>query len=113
MHTARWRLAVVVAAIVVVTICGRLIDVRQLAGDVKGDEATYIAMAFSLADDGDLKWEREDYTRFAALYDRGPDGIFLKRAYDVAGDTPVPVDRYVAFGKALAYPVAAAPFVRL
>jgi hypothetical protein len=102
-------------SIAAVTCCGRLVDVRRVAGDIKGDESTYIAMAFSLAKDGDLHYEPKDYQRFVALYGHGPNGIFLKRRYHLgfAGKEPVPSDRSLAFGKALAYPVAAAPFVLL
>ena len=39
----------VILAVVLATLAGRFIDVRTVAGDIKGDEATYIAMAMSLA----------------------------------------------------------------
>ncbi|MEO7191062.1 MAG: hypothetical protein ABI051_08395 [Vicinamibacterales bacterium] len=104
---------VVVGAVVLATLCGRLIDVRHVAGDIKGDEATYIAMASSLANDGDLRWRPEDYRRFKAVYERGPSGIFLKRSYHFSlhNPSPVPADESLSFGKALIYPAAAAPFV--
>jgi hypothetical protein len=92
---------------------GRLLDTRRIAGDIKGDESTYIAMALSLADDGDLRYEKEDYQRFVGLYGHGPSGIFLKRRYHLGinGKVPVPAEEGLAYGKALVYPVAAAPFV--
>ena len=92
---------------------GRLIDVRRVVGDIKGDESTYIAMALSLANDGDLRYEPADYRRFVSLYGHGPSGIFLKTRYHLGltGKTPVPPGESLAYGKALAYPVAAAPFV--
>jgi hypothetical protein len=104
-----------VVLIVAAALGGRLIDARRLAGDIKGDESTYIAMAFSLARDGDLRYEARDYQRFVGLYGHGPSGIFLKRRYALGlhGKTPVPSTDSLAFGKALAYPMAAAPFVVL
>ncbi|HUF47076.1 MAG TPA: hypothetical protein VMM93_04610, partial [Vicinamibacterales bacterium] len=111
--------------IVVVAVAGRFVDFRALAGPVKGDEATYIAMAFSLAHDGDLLYDRGDYERFVAANDQIPDGIFLKRAYDLEVDfeaswppvrivqTPEPATERLTYGKALIYPLVAAPFVAL
>jgi hypothetical protein len=108
----RLALSVLILAAV---FAGRWIDVRELAGPIKGDEATYVAMALSLAEDGDLYYEREDYTRFVELYGDGPSGIFLKRRYTLGpgGKTPVPADQSLAYGKALIYPLAAAPFAWL
>lgn len=92
---------------------------------LKGDEATYTAMALSAAYDGDLTFERGDLERFWAVYTCGPDGAFLKRGKQVrvklVGAWPfvrvmrwgdAPLDR-LYFGKAYIYPVFAAPFVRL
>lgn len=109
----RTRLAVLVVAVVLVTAAGRLIDVRDVAGDIKGDEATYISMAFSLAHDGDLRYDRGDYLRFVDLYGHGPNGIFLKRSYrfGFGESTPIPTSEGLSYGKALIYPAAAAPFV--
>ncbi|MEO8484371.1 MAG: hypothetical protein ABI634_19345 [Acidobacteriota bacterium] len=105
----------VVAIVVLAGLAGRMIDARWIAGDIKGDEATYIAMAFSLADDADLRYDRADYQRFVSLYGHGPSGIFLKLRYHLTlgGKEPVPSDNSLAFGKALAYPVVAAPFVAI
>ncbi len=92
---------------------------------IKGDEATYIAMALSVAYDGDLKFGPQDLHRFQRLYGTGPEGIFLQQGYDLhlevaPGWPPVRVSRTrrpsregLAFGKAFAYPVVAAPFIRL
>lgn len=92
---------------------------------LKGDEASYTAMALSAAYDGDLAFERKDLERFWAVYTCGPDGAFLKRGKQVrvklVGGWPfvrvmrwgdAPLDR-LYFGKAFIYPVVAAPFVRL
>lgn len=97
-------------------------DVPRLSGGTKGDEATYVAMAFSLAKDGDLKYLSDDYHRFVQLYGSGPEGVFLKIGHELrirprlgwppvetAGD-PVPWSHGLEFGKPFAYAVLAAPF---
>lgn len=101
------------------------VDVVQTGFGIKGDEATYVAMALSAAYDGDLAYEAEDIERFYELYNHGPEGIFLKRGADavyrfdegfpyIVRDT-VPDDdpNRLYFGKAYIYSVAAAPFVRV
>ena len=101
------------------------IDVPRTGLGIKGDEATYVAMALSLAHDGDLAFEARDLERFYRVYGSGPEGIFLKRGATAsyqfeeafpfvrrqtrADDQP---DR-LYFGKAFISSVAAAPFVRL
>jgi hypothetical protein len=109
------RGVLLVVLVVLLAAAGRLIDVRALSGPIKGDEATYISMAFSLAQDGDLFYEPEDYQRFVELYGDGPSGIFLKRRYTLSwdGKSPVASTESLAYGKALIYPAAAAPFVFL
>ena len=54
------------------------IDVPRTLRGIKGDEATYVAMALSLAHDGDLVYERRDEERFFSVYNGGPEGIYLK-----------------------------------
>ena len=89
--------------------CGALsIDIVRTGFGLKGDEATYVAMALSAAYDGDLVYQVEDIARFYEVYEEGPSGIFLKTG---AGDS-VRFDR-LYFGKAYVYSVVAAPFVRL
>jgi hypothetical protein len=73
---------------------------RRLGG-LKGDEATYIGIAASLAYDADLRFDAADYGRFREWYGSGPEGIFLKR--DTEGQ--------LRFGKAYVHGVLAAPFV--
>src|SRR5438105_3686566 len=80
------------------------VDVPRLSGKIKGDEATYVAMALSLAKDHDLKYRSEDYQRFMKSYGSGPEGIFLKRRSGPDGSADT-----FEFGKAFAYAVAAAP----
>ncbi len=68
------------------------------------DEATYHMMAYSLAFDGDLRYEPKDLARVYELgYSAGPSGIFLKRD---------PESGAIYYSKAFAYSLAAAPFVR-
>jgi hypothetical protein len=70
------------------------------------DAATYRTMAESLARDLDLEYGPEDLARVRAVYPGGPQGLFLKRTRDGAKTRLV-------YGKALLYPLAGAPFVRL
>jgi hypothetical protein len=100
------------------------LDVPRASYGVKSDEATYVAASLSLAYDGDLAFEKRDLDRFAGLYHSGPDGIFLKRGKElrirVRAPFPFvhlqkrndPNTNRLYFGKALAYPIVAAPFVR-
>src|SRR5262245_21519367 len=100
------------------------IDVPRTTFGLKSDESTYVAAALSAGYDGDLTFEQKDLVRFAGLYHSGPDGIFLKRG-KVRGMEFRAAFPFVAltkhedpnasrlyFGKSLAYPIAAAPFVR-
>ena len=118
--------ALVVAALVVAGACAALnLDVVRDGGGVKGDEATYVSMALSVAYDGDLLYTRRDLARFYSLYHAGPEGLFLKRGSHLevslraswpfvrAGWVSSAESRSLAFGKAFPYAVAAAPFVRL
>src|SRR5205807_10596759 len=101
------------------------VDVVKAGYGVKSDEATYVSMALSLAFDHDLKYERRDLDRFFALYRQGPEGIFLKRGKEFhvrfrrsppfihVSRVPDPRTDRLYFSKALIYPAAVAPFVRL
>jgi len=101
------------------------VDIVRTGYGIKGDEATYVSMVLSAAEDGDLVFERKDLQRFWSLYQAEPDGIFLKRGkmlrLKVVGHWPfvrlitwadAPGDK-LYYGKAYVYPVIAAPFVRL
>jgi hypothetical protein len=69
------------------------------------DEATYHSQAYSLAYDGDLRYDRGDLERvYSAGYAGGPSGVFLVRNPDNQG---------LYFAKAWVYGLAAAPFVRV
>ena len=74
-------------------------------GFLFADQATYYAMAQSIAFDGDLKYTKKDLIRYYEDFNAGPMGIFLKRLNTPAGETLV-------YAKNLAYPLFAAPFVR-
>ena len=88
-----------------------------------GDGATYHAMARSLAEDGDLRYEARDVFRIRREFPSGPQGIFLKRAsgglrWDGAGGLPwirrvTADDPRIYFAKPFTYAVAAAPLVKL
>ena len=84
------------------------IDVVRTTYGIKADEATYVAMALSVAYDGDLAYEARDIERFYQFYHDGPQGIFLKR-----GGGDLRSDERLYYGKAYIYSVLAAPFVRL
>ena len=101
------------------------VDVVRTGFGIKSDEATYVAMALSVAHDGDLAFEAHDLERFYQTYHIGPEGIFLKRGatvtYRFNGAFPFvhretrpdnQPDR-LYFGKSFIASVAAAPFVRL
>jgi len=123
---ARAGTAVVGAVLLLLGLAAALsVDVVKTGQGIKSDEATYVAMALSVAYDQDLAYERRDLERFFGLYRWGPDGIFLKRGRQmrlrVDGAPPfvhvrqlpdVRSDR-LYYGKSLIYPVVAAPFVRL
>jgi hypothetical protein len=101
------------------------VDFVRTSYGVKSDEATYVSMAFSLAYDGDLTYQRADLQRFWSVFHNGPEGIFLKRGQDLDVDFsaswppvhivkhPDPDTSRLYFGKAFIYPLLAAPFVRL
>ena len=112
--------------VLVVGACAVLsVDVVRTGSGLKGDEATYVAMALSVAHDGDLVFERHDLERFHRFYNMGPEGIFLKRGavatYRFQEAFPfihreTRLDDHperLYFGKAFIASVVAAPFVRL
>src|SRR5262249_22783962 len=97
----------------------------RLAGKIKGDEATYVAMTLSLAHDADLKYEAKDLARFQEVYRQGPSGVFLKRTHSlsarlrlgwpplVVDHTPVSAAESVSYAKSLSFPLLAAPFAAI
>jgi hypothetical protein len=115
-----WFVLVVVAGAFALSV-----DVVRAGYGVKSDEATYMAAALSAAHDRNLSYERRDLERFWGIYRQGPDGIFLKRGKTLrlrrAPDFPYlqivkrqdPRADRLYYGKALIYPLLAAPFVWL
>ena len=101
-------LLIVLAAFVGLAAASLSVNVVTKTYGIKGDEATYVAMAQSVAYDGDLTFERRDLDRFWHTYQSGPEGIFLKRA-----EGPATRDDPLFFAKAFIYPLIAAPFTRL
>ena len=83
------------------------LDAVESGDGVKGDEATYVMMALSAAEDGDLRYERKDLNRYYRVYGGGPEGLFLKRNPELERDD------VLFFGKAFLHTVFAAPFVKL
>ena len=67
------------------------------------DQAVYYSMTQSLAQDGDLEYTKRDLIRYYEVFPSGPLGIFLKRAKDGK----------LFYAKSFAYPLFAAPFVKL
>jgi hypothetical protein len=86
------------------TVAALSMNVGRTTYGIKGDEATYVAMALSIAHDGDLAYTREDIGRFFRVYGRGPDGIFLKPGRGTAA-----ANNRLYFAKSYIYPLAAAP----
>lgn len=115
-RAARVVLGVIVAAMIAAAAAVRL-------PGFWGDGATYYTMAWSLAEDGDLRYEARDVFRVRREFPSGPQGLFLKRAsggliWDASGGFPwirrVPTNQpRIYFAKALTYPLAAAPLVAL
>jgi hypothetical protein len=117
--------AIVAAVLLVIALCAAIsVDVVKTGFGIKGDEATYVAMALSAAYDHDLTYQQQDLARFTGMYRSGPEGIFLKRGkhlrigfggrapYVHLVKRPDPRSDRLYFGKPFIYSVAAAPFVR-
>jgi len=75
-------------------------------GFLFADQAVYYAMAQSLAFDGDIQYTKKDLVRYMEDFAAGPNGIFLKRVKKDGGEK-------LFFAKNFAYPLFAAPFVRI
>lgn len=112
--------------LLLVAVAGAIsVDVVRAGFKVKSDEATYVAMTLSAAYDGDLTYERNDLERFIGIYQQGPEGLFLKRGkrLRIHGTSSPPFisatklpdlnKNRLYYGKAMVYPLLAAPFVRL
>ena len=99
---------VVLLFFVVLVIAALSMNVVRTTHGIKGDEATYVSMAFSVAYDADLAYTHDDVARFYRVYGSGPEGIFLKPGQGAAA-----ADDRLFFAKSYIYPVVAAPFARL
>jgi len=95
-------------------------DPAKLAeGRFFSDGATYYSMTWSLVGDFDLEYAAGDLARVKREYADGPSGIFLKRSsggFEFDDSAPwirrvPPEENRIYFGKAMTYPVMAAPFV--
>ncbi len=112
---------VVVAALCAVALATDLAG--ESGGRFWGDGATYYTMAWSLAEDGDLRYEARDPIRVRREIAAGAQGIFLKRssgglAWDPARGFPWlrrigDAEPRIYFAKPFTYGVVAAPFVKL
>ena len=119
--------AIVAAVLFVVGLSAAIsVDVVRAGYQIKGDEATYVGMALSMAYDRDLAYERRDLERFYGIYQQGPEGVFLKRGKQfrvrlrltppflhIYNDTAEPRTDRLYFGKAMVYSVLVAPLVWL
>lgn len=75
---------------------------RQALGTYNGDEPTFLAMAASLAEDGDLAVAAADRRRLDSLFGDQHWLLILQRS-----------DGGIHYSKPIAFPLAAAPFYRL
>jgi glycosyl transferase family 87 len=126
-RAARLVLGALLAALLA---AAALIDLPERSGhQFWSDGATYYSMAWSLARDGDLRYEARDLLRVRRGYGSNPEGIFLKRTPDQRpGRSPggaqwrwAPEGGFpwihrvdeprIHYAKAFAYPLAVAPFV--
>jgi hypothetical protein len=119
-------LLLVVAALAVYGGLALTVDFPKAAIGIQSDEATYYMMGYSLAKDGDLEYRREDLVRVWREFPGGPSGLFLKKGRDIVESgtmlrppfvwtrtQPDPDPSRYYYGKSFAYPLAAAPFVRV
>jgi hypothetical protein len=72
-------------------------------GFLFADQAIYYSMTQSLAQDGDIEYEKKDLIRYYEVFPSGPLGIFLKKGKDGK----------LFYAKSFAYSMCAAPFMRL
>ena len=102
---ARLAVAVVAGLLVVAAVAT---DLPAQSGRLFwSDSATYRAMAESLAHDRDLTFDASDLARTRRVYPGGPQGVFLKRVEGGGGASRL------VYAKSAAYPLIAAPFVRV
>ena len=96
----RWSWLVLAGLLAALLFFATLTDART-AGE---REVTYLMAAASLAWDGDLSYDREDYDRYVRTWEREPEAVALEIT---AGSSKI------GFGRPAVYAVVAAPFVRI
>jgi hypothetical protein len=104
-----------IAAAVFLCVYGAMalsVDYPRAALGFKSDEATYYMMAYSLTEDGDLTYTKEDLIRVWREFPSGPAGVFLKKGRTLGG-APDPNPNRLYYGKSFIYPLVAAPFVKV
>jgi len=101
------------------------VDFPKASLGFQSDEATYYTLGHSIAEDGDFAFDRGDLARVWREFPSGPEGIFLKKGksrwiehtgsfpWIGLASGPDPRGDRLYFGKSFAYPLVAAPFVRL
>ncbi len=94
-----WLLAATAAVITLFVVLGAM---RGALSRVVGDEGTYLAMAASVALDGDLRFGDDDLERVLAAEAGGRKAVILQRA-----------DGEVSYSKPPLFAIVAAPFYRL
>jgi len=110
------RAAIALSTLLFLGLCLRSDPAKLAEGRFFSDEATYYAMTWSLVGDLDLEYTATDLSRIQREYPEGPSGIFLKRAsggFRLNGARVPQSEKRLYFGKAITYPVLAAPFVAL
>jgi len=101
-----------IAAAVFLCVYGTLaltVDFPRAALGFKSDEATYYMMAYSLIEDGDLSYTKDDLVRVWREFPSGPAGVFLQKGRTLRG-APDPNPNRFYYGKSFIYPLFAAPF---
>jgi hypothetical protein len=104
-----------IAAAVFLCVYGTLaltVDFPRAALGFKSDEATYYMMAYSLTEDGDLAYTKNDLVRVWREFPSGPSGVFLKKGRTFSG-APDPDPNRLYYAKSFIYPLFAAPFVKV
>ena len=88
------------------------VDFPRAAQGFQSDEATYYMMAYSLVDDADLTYTKDDLVRVWREFPSGPAGVFLKKGATLGGAAD-PNPNRLYYAKSFIYPLFAAPFVKL
>ena len=104
-----------IAAAIFLSVYGTLalaVDFPRAAIGFKSDEATYYMMAYSLTEDGDLTYTKDDLIRVWREFPGGPAGVFLKKGRTITGAVD-PNPNRLYYGKSFIYPLCAAPFIKV